>query len=125
MMRLEKHALKALWEDVWCSDSGFITNGTFNKLLQILMDKTRPTGAGLVLLILHNHSILKNMEALNLTQEKMLLWLASFLPSYISHKLQQLDESVHCSLKVTLQQTTDTFQKNHLGRRFTQHQMHH
>lgn len=102
----------------WCSDSGWITNSTFNNWLQMFIDKTRPTADRPVLLILDNHSTHQNLEALNLARENHVIMVS--IPPHTSHKLQPLDVSVYRSFKVAFEQAIDTFQKNHPGRRVTQ-----
>lgn len=102
----------------WCSESGWITNITFNNWLQIFIDKTRPTADRPVLLILDNHTTHQNLEALNLARKNHVIMVS--IPPHTSHKLQPLDVSVYRSFKVAFEQTIDTFQKNHPGRRVTQ-----
>ncbi|CAH1983667.1 unnamed protein product [Acanthoscelides obtectus] len=102
----------------WVSDSGWITNSTFNNWLKIFIDKTRPKQDRPVLLILDNYSTHQNLEALNLARQNHLIMVS--IPPHTSHKLQPLDVSVYRSFKVAFEQALDTFQKNHPGRRVNQ-----
>ncbi|CAH1965150.1 unnamed protein product [Acanthoscelides obtectus] len=102
----------------WVSDSGWITNSTFNNWLKFFIDITRPKQDRPVLLILDNHSTHQNLEALNLARQNHVIMVS--IPPHTSHKLQPLDVSVYRSFKVAFEQALDTFQKNHPGRRVNQ-----
>lgn len=102
----------------WCSESGWITNPTYNNWLEIFIEKTRPTKEKPVLLVMDNHATHQNLDGLKLAREKHVIIVS--IPPHTSHKLQPLDVAVYRSFKIAFEKAVDTFQKNHPGRRITQ-----